>query len=94
MSQQIEKIAIAFDENARDILNNIYPELRNAAVNIAVKMLAKDPMYKKYFCMNCEDEVIEDAVELEQLGNSGQQTTHNAAGNTVAQPAQDWSDWM
>ena len=46
-----EKIAIAFDDQAREILENIYPELRNAAVNIAVKMLARDPIYKKYFCI-------------------------------------------
>ena len=74
-----EKIAIAFDEKSREILNNIYPELRNAAVNIAVKMLAKDPMYKKYFCINCETE-DDDTVELEQLDK--QQTT-----TTKTQPA-------
>ena len=66
-----EKIAIAFDEQSREILNNIYPELRNAAVNIAVKMLAKDPMYLKYFCSNCEA-TEEEIAELENLTNTNQ----------------------
>lgn len=79
-----EKIAIAFDEKSRDILNNIYPELRNAAVNIAVKMLAKDPMYKKYFCINCENVETEDALlELDELNNTGTQPQAPAATNTA-----------
>ncbi len=91
---QIEKIAIAFDAQAREILNNIHPELRNAAVNIAVKMLAKDPMYKKYFCIKCDDIEVENAVEPEQLGNSNSQNTNKVNTPVTAQPTQDWSDWI
>ena len=78
-----EKIAIAFDEQSREILNNIYPELRNAAVNIAVKMLAKDPMYLKYFCSNCEA-TEEEIAELENLTNDN----NNTASQAAAQPQQ------
>jgi len=87
---QVEKIAIAFDEQAREILNNIYPELRNAAVNIAVKMLAKDPMYHKYFCIECENITNDEAVNPEQLSDSRQQTTNNTSPAAV----QTWDDFI
>jgi len=87
---QVEKIAIAFDEQAREILNNIYPELRNAAVNIAVKMLAKDPMYHKYFCIECENITDDEAVNPEQLGDSRQQTINNTSPAAV----QTWDDFI
>jgi len=86
-----EKIAIAFDEKSREVLNNIYPELRNAAVNIAVKMLAKDPMYKKYFCTNCEAD-NEDTVELEQLDKQ-QTTTTNQQPATAQNNVVSWDEF-
>ena len=86
-----KKIAIAFDDNALEILQNVYPELRNAAVNIAIKMLARDPIYKKYFCMNCEqteDEIIEDLSTAET-------TTPAQQTNNTSQPAvQTWDDFI
>ena len=88
-----ERIAIAFDEKSREILNNIYPELRNAAVNIAVKMLAKDPMYKKYFCINCET-VDEDAVDLEQLENQQTTTAKQQSASVVQNNQPGWDDFI
>ena len=79
-----EKIAIAFDDQAREILENIYPELRNAAVNIAVKMLARDPIYKKYFCVNCDElQETDDATDLENL-ESNNQKAQNAQSQQAA----------
>ena len=81
-----EKIAIGFDEKSLEILNNTFPELRNAAVNIAVKMLAKDPMYKKYFCIDCDTvEVDEEISDLESMDSSN--TSNNAAAPVSTQPA-------
>lgn len=81
-----EKIAIGFDEKSLEILNNTFPELRNAAVNIAVKMLAKDPMYKKYFCIDCDDIVADEEIsDLESMDNSN--ASSNAAAPASAQPA-------
>ena len=79
-----EKIAIAFDEQSKEILNNIYPELRNAAVNIAVKMLAKDPMYLKYFCSNCEA-TEEEITELENLATASAAPANQAAAQQPQQ---------
>ena len=75
-----EKVAIAFDEQSKEILNNIFPELRNAAVNIAVKMLAKDPMYSKYFCIECDDNQ-NDLTDISEIDDN------NANRATAAQPA-------
>ena len=81
-----EKIAIGFDEKSLEILNNTFPELRNAAVNIAVKMLAKDPMYKKYFCIDCDDTVADEEIsDLESMDNSN--ASSNAAAHASAQSA-------
>lgn len=78
-----EKITIVFNDKAKEILKNIYPEMRNAAVNIAVTMLAKDPMFSKYFCINCEEESEEEAATLDSVDEINKKPTPSSNNNNA-----------
>ncbi len=82
-----EKITIAFNDKAKEILKNIYPEMRNAAVNVAVMMLAKDPMFAKYFCMECDEQQAEEQqTTLENIDNSNSNNNNQQPRASVEAP--------
>ena len=66
--QQVQKQSpIVFDSEVKEILNNTYPEMINALVNISIKKFAKTSEYKNYFLIKDYRESFEVQEEQEEV---------------------------
>ena len=88
MSQQVK---FTLDKGTIDVMERVPPELRNAAIIVAVKMFSKSSIYKKYFCEDCvqmEDEEVYD-VDL-PVSNSNEPNAYTSTATPENQPVVNW----
>ena len=84
------KVNFTLDDRATELMENVSPELRNAAVILAIKMFSKSSVYKNYFCTNCEE--IEDDEDInDPLANSSKST--NDTSQVATTPTVSWDQF-
>jgi len=79
------RYTLEVDEETKEIIYSISPELRNAFVILSIKNLKNDPLYGSFFKVKAPEEIREELQEAESLAPQGSMMGQPSQN---AQPAQ------
>ena len=84
---QVQQATVVFDQETQEILNSVYPEMKNALVNLAIKRFSKEPEFVEYFLMKelrGNVEVQETVAQVSQPTQSSQPTQQQSTSPVIS----------